>query len=33
MSRHSINERLFDEMSVFNRRLRAMFDMRVRKQG
>lgn len=33
MSRHSINERLFDEMSVFNRRLRAMFDMRVRETG
>ncbi|MCJ8508164.1 MarR family transcriptional regulator [Rhizobium lemnae] len=33
MSSHTINERLFDEMSAFNRRLRAMFDMRTRETG
>lgn len=33
MSRNTLNERLFDEMSLFNRRLRAMFDMRTRATG
>ena len=33
MSRHTINERLFDEMSAFDRRLLAMFDMRTRETG
>ncbi|MDO1581680.1 MarR family winged helix-turn-helix transcriptional regulator [Rhizobium oryzicola] len=33
MSRHTVTERLFDEMSAFNRRLRAMFDMKARETG
>lgn len=33
MSRLSLNERLFDEMSAFNRRLRALFDVRARETG
>jgi MarR family transcriptional regulator for hemolysin len=33
MSRHTMTERLFDEMSAFNRRLRSMFDMRARETG
>ncbi|MBT9368473.1 MarR family winged helix-turn-helix transcriptional regulator [Rhizobium sp. CSW-27] len=33
MSRPSLNERLFDEMSAFNRRLRALFDLRARETG
>lgn len=33
MSRNTLNERLFDEMSAFNRRLRALFDMRTRQTG
>lgn len=33
MSRSAINERLFDEMSAFNRRLRSLFDMRTREMG
>ncbi|SIP92238.1 transcriptional regulator, MarR family [Rhizobium sp. RU35A] len=33
MSRHTLNERLFDEMSAFNRRLRALFDLRARETG
>lgn len=33
MSRSAINERLFDEMSAFNRRLRSLFDMRTREKG
>ncbi|MFD1746172.1 MarR family winged helix-turn-helix transcriptional regulator [Rhizobium helianthi] len=33
MSRSTLNERLFDEMSAFNRRLRALFDMRARESG
>jgi MarR family transcriptional regulator, transcriptional regulator for hemolysin len=33
MSRHSTNEQLFDEMSAFNRKLRAFFDAAVREEG
>jgi MarR family transcriptional regulator, transcriptional regulator for hemolysin len=33
MSRHSQNEQLFDEMSAFNRKLRAFFDAAVREEG
>ena len=33
MSRQSQNEQLFDEMSAFNRKLRAFFDAAVREEG
>lgn len=33
MSRESRNEQLFDEMSAFNRKLRAFFDAAVREEG
>lgn len=33
MSRESSNEQLFDEMSAFNRKLRAFFDAAVREEG
>lgn len=33
MARHSENEQLFDEMSAFNRKLRAFFDAVVRERG
>lgn len=33
MSRMTENEQLFDEMSAFNRKLRAFFDAAVREQG
>jgi len=33
MSRQSRNEQLFDEMSAFNRKLRAFFDAAVREEG
>lgn len=33
MSRESRNEQLFDEMSAFNRKLRAFFDSAVREEG
>lgn len=33
MSRQSENEQLFDEMSAFNRKLRAFFDAAVREEG
>lgn len=33
MSRASQNEQLFDEMSAFNRKLRAFFDASVREEG
>ncbi|PYB70871.1 MULTISPECIES: MarR family winged helix-turn-helix transcriptional regulator [Rhizobium] len=33
MSRASQNEQLFDEMSAFNRKLRAFFDAVVREEG
>jgi MarR family transcriptional regulator for hemolysin len=33
MSRESRNEQLFDEMSAFNRKLRAFFDAVVREEG
>jgi MarR family transcriptional regulator, transcriptional regulator for hemolysin len=33
MSRASQNEQLFDEMSAFNRKLRAFFDAAVREEG
>ncbi|THV25698.1 MarR family winged helix-turn-helix transcriptional regulator [Peteryoungia ipomoeae] len=33
MSRGSKNEQLFDEMSAFNRKLRAFFDAAVREEG
>ena len=33
MSRESKNEQLFDEMSAFNRKLRAFFDAAVREEG
>jgi MarR family transcriptional regulator, transcriptional regulator for hemolysin len=33
MSRESRNEQLFDELSAFNRKLRAFFDAAVREEG
>lgn len=33
MSRQTQNEQLFDEMSAFNRKLRAFFDAAVREEG
>lgn len=33
MSREYRNEQLFDEMSAFNRKLRAFFDAAVREEG
>jgi MarR family transcriptional regulator for hemolysin len=33
MARASENEQLFDEMSAFNRKLRAFFDAAVREEG
>ncbi|KQW31011.1 MarR family transcriptional regulator [Rhizobium sp. Root274] len=33
MSRATQNEQLFDEMSAFNRKLRAFFDAAVREEG
>jgi DNA-binding HxlR family transcriptional regulator len=33
MARHTVTEKLFDEMSAFNRRLRACFDMRSQETG
>ncbi|MCO5730781.1 MarR family transcriptional regulator [Rhizobium sp. SSA_523] len=33
MSRPLLDERLFDEMSAFNRKLRALFDMKSRRSG
>lgn len=33
MSRQTQNEQLFDEMSSFNRKLRAFFDAAVREEG
>jgi MarR family transcriptional regulator for hemolysin len=33
VSRQSQNEQLFDEMSAFNRKLRAFFDAAVREEG
>ncbi len=33
MSRDTIHEQLFDELSAFNRKLRAFFDAAVREEG
>lgn len=33
MSRHTATEKLFDEMSAFNRRVRAFFELRSQETG